>query len=74
MFSDCRKFYTHEHEHEHTILTAFPGKSGLAISPFDSPFALEQAIGIGAQSTLGGHNIFAPQNMYEKLTNCLNFT
>ena len=30
-------------------------------------------IGVGAQSTLGGHDIFAPK-MYEKLTKCPNFT
>jgi len=31
-------------------------------------------ISVGAQSTLGGHDIFARKNMYEKLTNCPNFT
>ena len=31
-------------------------------------------IGVRAQSTLGGARHFCPQNMYEKLTKCPNFT
>jgi len=32
------------------------------------------AIGVGAQSTLGGHKIFARKNMYQKSAKCPNFT
>ena len=36
--------------------------------------AAPHSIGVGAQSTLWGHDIFCPKNIYEKLTRCPNFT
>jgi len=40
------------------------------LKPFSSAF---DVIGVGAQSTLGGHDIFARKNMYEKLSKCPSF-
>jgi len=37
-------------------------------------FWLGDSIGVGAQSTLGGQDIFARNYMHKKLTKCLNFT
>ena len=38
-----------------------------------SPSMWMASIGVGAQSPLGGQDIFARKNMYEKLTKCPNF-